>query len=790
MNTHTLARTKKIYFIFASLLTLGSLLLFSGLAIILAQFFLPANQDIRNQAMVPDGISELSLVPGSGNLTMGAEQQIAIKLNTKSSKIYGVQLKFNVITNGTIGALQATFNKSIALNELYSKVEKTNDGYLVTFAGVPKTVSSTAYYANNEPTTLLTLAFTPTKEGTIAINFDTENTKTKSFETNSVDQLKTIGQTTYNVREVAGLDLSKYSLSFAEIKNWWPTAANSVQQIDAAIWGSSASSAEIRKLVNLNADWGFDNAYYEVTDIANNYHDSCPIKKVGKKPCVVYSAHVVTKKYGKSSVKLTLSSTNGNSIWNSEPAVIDNNTGATPVPTATPTPPSAPAVQSDDLYFAPLTEERMKFFFYEKGSSVAVPDSQLTKGKWYTLKHTTYVLSTKKSDTQDLRTVGTKVSVNGNASVTKNIAYSDFTSKDTGLGIPFEVNFIAEDINTVTLTADSTNTIAEKSEDNNKLTAEFKHAGVTANKSCNEICSSNSDCPADFRCYNTGSDSRCRLVVNVTNTSCNTATNQTNARGCNQYCADTSECAAGYSCWYNKCRNPKNLESTSCTATTAQATTTVYTQSGCNVKCATSRDCQAGLRCFAGACRHPLNTSDVSCSPYTAGGNLSGTKGEEKPLASSTPKPTPSSTPQPEATTSPIPSYTPFPTAAPTESAYDFLRVLFGYSFAQVAAMKLWGVQVSTIAIGAGIVLLLISILLIALLGRRRRNYVPPTLTTPQESTPSIVSTAVAPNGEASPQTPLATEIHRGQQQPPHDSMVDRLKQKGVSLPPPQGQKE
>lgn len=35
-------------------------------------------------------------------------------------------------------------------------------------------------------------------------------------------------------------------------------------------------------------------------------------------------------------------------------------------------------------------------------------------------------------------------------------------------------------------------------------------------------------------------------------------------RSCNEYCADKNECAAGYSCFNNKCRNPRNLNSESC----------------------------------------------------------------------------------------------------------------------------------------------------------------------------------------------------------------------------------
>lgn len=35
-------------------------------------------------------------------------------------------------------------------------------------------------------------------------------------------------------------------------------------------------------------------------------------------------------------------------------------------------------------------------------------------------------------------------------------------------------------------------------------------------------------------------------------------------RSCNEYCADKNECASGYSCYFNRCRNPRNLNSESC----------------------------------------------------------------------------------------------------------------------------------------------------------------------------------------------------------------------------------
>lgn len=37
-------------------------------------------------------------------------------------------------------------------------------------------------------------------------------------------------------------------------------------------------------------------------------------------------------------------------------------------------------------------------------------------------------------------------------------------------------------------------------------------------------------------------------------------------RSCNEYCADKNECASGLSCYFNRCRNPQNLNSESCSA--------------------------------------------------------------------------------------------------------------------------------------------------------------------------------------------------------------------------------
>lgn len=133
--------------------------------------------------------------------------------------------------------------------------------------------------------------------------------------------------------------------------------------------------------------------------------------------------------------------------------------------------------------------------------------------------------------------------------------------------------------------------------------------------SCNQVCSSNAECGINQRCYNVDGTNRCRLAVNPTNERCITADTGPNY-SCNQGCADTHECATGLTCWYNKCRAPLNVESTSCAALTQDETESLA--ASCNVACSTNADCDINLRCYEGACRLVTNPSSSTCSAATA----------------------------------------------------------------------------------------------------------------------------------------------------------------------------
>lgn len=117
--------------------------------------------------------------------------------------------------------------------------------------------------------------------------------------------------------------LNTYSLSFATIHNWWPNANNTVQQVDAALWKDNDGD-NVKQFSNLRAEWKFDANYYQITDTTSFYQQTCPIERVGNRPCMVFSVHVIPLKSGKTDVQLTLSDNQGGSVWNAEPAVIDD----------------------------------------------------------------------------------------------------------------------------------------------------------------------------------------------------------------------------------------------------------------------------------------------------------------------------------------------------------------------------------------------------------------------------------------------------------------------------------
>jgi hypothetical protein len=135
--------------------------------------------------------------------------------------------------------------------------------------------------------------------------------------------------------------------------------------------------------------------------------------------------------------------------------------------------------------------------------------------------------------------------------------------------------------------------------------------GGTTINGCNNSCSSSSECEANHRCY----EGQCRLVTNISSSSCQPESDQGLSFTCNQYCADSRECDDQYACQNNRCRRADNPDNEFCQAPTATIQGNIT--SSCNVSCNVNADCAVNLRCYYGSCRLATNPSSTTCAAYT-----------------------------------------------------------------------------------------------------------------------------------------------------------------------------
>lgn len=172
-----------------------------------------------------------------------------------------------------------------------------------------------------------------------------------------------------------------------------------------------------------------------------------------------------------------------------------------------------------------------------------------------------------------------------------------FTPKNSGT---FKLAFDTEKSKAITDSSDRLRTVG---------TLEYVTYNPNTTKACNETCDDNADCGNNHRCY----ENRCRLVTNVSSTSCAIA--DTNTRQCNQVCGSNSDCANDHVCYSNRCRRADNPDSTVCAlSSTAQQE---EIRKSCNQPCTDNRGCYNNLRCYQGHCRLATNVSSTSCSAMT-----------------------------------------------------------------------------------------------------------------------------------------------------------------------------
>lgn len=251
---------------------------------------------------------------------------------------------------------------------------------------------------------------------------------------------------------------------------------------------------------------------------------------------------------------------------------------------------------------------------------------------------------------------------------------------------------------------------------------------------CNQSCASNAECATNYRCY----ESRCRLVTNVSSTSCSAPPDLGLQRQCNEYCADTRECASGYSCFNNRCRRPDNPDNTSCAASTAGTQQAIA--QGCNATCSHNGQCAVNLRCYNGSCRLATNPSSLSCAaasrntvtqryyqtnqpaplPTTTKGGVAASPTNQNPYL--TVSPSPVSSPSLRPSTSP--SLLPTPKASPVLAVEPPTTDDSWLSSLLTDRTRL----LSMVALGGGALLLLIMIVITVLgIAKKRPSGFKPT---------------------------------------------------------------
>lgn len=344
--------------------------------------------------------------------------------------------------------------------------------------------------------------------------------------------------------------------------------------------------------------------------------------------------------------------------------------------------------------------------------------------------------------------------------------------------------------------------------DNNDSNDDAGTGGVTV-KGCNLSCSSNSECETDHRCYN----GQCRLVTNVSSTSCQPVADQGLSRGCNQYCADSQECGYGYSCLENKCRRADNPDDSYCNipASTVQQ----GIAEGCNKACGTNADCAMNLRCYYGSCRLATSPSSTTCSAVTTKTVSSlytktktvEPKGGDLMDQESTDSATPAAI---IATPTPSPSSSPVAKGLPEEmTALDSV----------LNSMRNSGLPVNLfpfLALGAGFLLLLVVFIpkifggkktqiyqpkppvastnnqyekeLQAKLDEMKRSTPPPAAPVSKPAKPVVkppVKTQISVEKPSIPPTPSIDTKPFAKPKPPQSPMMERVKDKGIVPPQP-----
>lgn len=183
-----------------------SLGLFIFVGFLSSTFLVNLNQDVRNQAMIDDGIVEVrSQTIPSNQISQGQTTQIALQVNTNNVAIVGTQFIINVESSPSFAPLttdQITIPSQSGLEPIYKKVEDLGGGsYEIQLSLRPRgEISKDLQYSNNNFVTIVQFPVTAT-DSSGQMNFSYDPEMSYILDGESADVMKTASAFTVNTVE-------------------------------------------------------------------------------------------------------------------------------------------------------------------------------------------------------------------------------------------------------------------------------------------------------------------------------------------------------------------------------------------------------------------------------------------------------------------------------------------------------------------------------------------------------------------------------------------------------------
>ncbi|MCA9369383.1 hypothetical protein KC721_03725, partial [Candidatus Woesebacteria bacterium] len=174
---------------------------FSVVGLLLVQTPLEQPQDVRRQASIDRGQVTVSHSVQPSELSVGQTNTVMLSVNTAGVPTDGIQVLFNVVTD-TFDSMTADIVTDGGLQAAGTQIERTQDGFLVQALALPATIGQPFVTTGDISLVFLRMSFTPTKSGTIAFNFDREESISILHGSNPLeDKLNHISPFTLTVTE-------------------------------------------------------------------------------------------------------------------------------------------------------------------------------------------------------------------------------------------------------------------------------------------------------------------------------------------------------------------------------------------------------------------------------------------------------------------------------------------------------------------------------------------------------------------------------------------------------------